>query len=118
MFQTGTDDAEMIVKAYSAIKPDNALAQFLPRLSELSQLDVCSLSERGSTLGLESFCDAWLQEACQDPSFAALQRSWVQDTYMIPSARFAAAAGVTSPLGQLIFYGKYIIHAFKTLKFY
>lgn len=95
----------MIVKAYSAVKPDNALSQFLPRLGELSQLDVCSLNERGSTAGLESFCDAWLQETCQDPSFAAFQRSWVQDTYMRASARFAASVGVTSGLGQLIFYG-------------
>lgn len=78
----------------------------MDQLHALSQVDFCQTDARASTAGLETFCDAWKQEACNDPNFNAVQRDWSYETYMRPSARFAAAAGVTSPLGMLIFYGK------------
>jgi hypothetical protein len=67
----------------------------------------CDRKSRGSTAGLEQYCVAWKNEACNpDSGFSELQRSWVYEHYMIPSARYAAQNNVVSPLGQAIFYGK------------
>ncbi|KAI9248532.1 lysozyme-like domain-containing protein [Phascolomyces articulosus] len=107
-FTTGTNDANQVIREFSEIKPSNALLSHLGRLGELSQLNSCDITQRASTVGLESFCETWKQEACnEDQLFANFQKQWTLNNYLLPSARFAAGAGVTSALGQLIFYGNY-----------
>lgn len=75
-------------------------------MSEISKLPHCDRKNRGTTVSLDGYCQAWKEEACNATTgFSQLQRSWIYQKYMIPSARYAAASGVVSPLGQAIFYG-------------
>ncbi|KAI9495185.1 lysozyme-like domain-containing protein [Zychaea mexicana] len=113
-FTTGTNDADQLIREFSEIKPENQLVSHLSRLSEISQLNSCDITQRASTAGLDSFCDSWKAEACSDDQkFASFQRQWTLNNYLIPSARFAAGAGVTSALGQLIFYDTIIQHGYQ-----
>lgn len=100
-----------MIQLYSQNNPNNRLEQFLPRCHEISSLPHCDRQSRGTTQGLEQFCTAWKEEACDaSGAFAKTQRQWVFENYMIPSARYAAQNGVTSALGQAIFYGIYLNH--------
>ncbi|EPB87619.1 hypothetical protein HMPREF1544_05603 [Mucor circinelloides 1006PhL] len=113
-FTTGTGDSETLIQLYSQNHPNNRLQQFLPRCHEISSLPHCDRQSRGTTQGLEQFCTAWKEEACDaNGEFAKTQRQWVFENYMIPSARYAAQSGVTSALGQAIFYDTIIQHGFQ-----
>ncbi|KAI8141385.1 lysozyme-like domain-containing protein [Fennellomyces sp. T-0311] len=113
-FTTGTNDADQLLREYAEFMPSNSLVPYLSRLGELSRLNSCDVSRRASTSGLETFCNAWREEACHpDLSFATFQRQWTFDNYLIPSVRFATAMGVLSPLGQLIFYDTIIQHGYQ-----
>jgi hypothetical protein len=75
-------------------------------MHEISRLPHCDRKNRGTTAGLDNYCQAWKEEACNVASgFSQLQKDWIYQTYMLPSARYAAQNGVKSPLGQAIFYG-------------
>lgn len=98
-----------MIDQYTKKNPNNQLKQYLPRIHEISQLPHCDRQSRGSTVGLEQFCAAWKAEACDiSGAFAEMQRQWVYENYMLPSARYAAQNGIESALGRAIFYGKYI----------
>ncbi|KAI7896555.1 lysozyme-like domain-containing protein [Mucor mucedo] len=113
-FTTGTGDSETLIESYTLQDPNNTLAPFLEAIHQISALPHCDRKNRGNTSSLEGFCEAWKEEAC-DPShaFSKLQRDWVYENYMIPSARYAAQSGVHSPLGQAIFYDTIIQHGFQ-----
>ncbi|KAI9264467.1 lysozyme-like domain-containing protein [Sporodiniella umbellata] len=113
-FTTGTGDAEILIKLYEKIKPNNSLSKYLPKLHEISQLPTCDRPNRGKVNGLEGFAQAWKKEACtEDQSFSKLQREWVYDNYLVPSARYAAEYGVVSALGRAIFYDTIIQHGYQ-----
>jgi hypothetical protein len=95
-----------LIDDYTKKNPNNTLKRFLPRIHEISQLPHCDRESRGSTKGLENYCSAWKAEACDTSgAFAEMQRQWVYEHYMLPSARYAAQSGVESALGRAIFYG-------------
>ncbi|KAI7899948.1 lysozyme-like domain-containing protein [Cokeromyces recurvatus] len=113
-FTTGTGDAETLIQAYTKDHPNNKLEHFLPRLHEISQLSYCDRTNRGSTKGIEGYCAAWKSEACnKNGEFAKIQRQWVYENYMLPSARYAAQNGIQSALGKAIFYDTIIQHGFQ-----
>ncbi|KAG2219348.1 hypothetical protein INT45_011256, partial [Circinella minor] len=83
-------------------------------ICEISQLNSCDIIQRASTAGLESFCESWKKEACSDDQlFAIFQKQWTLNSYLFPSARFAAGVGITSLLSQLIFYDTIIQHGYQ-----
>ncbi|KAI8984004.1 lysozyme-like domain-containing protein [Mycotypha africana] len=113
-FTTGTGDALTLIKEYSNNKPNNQLQQFVPRLEEIDHLPYCDRKSRGSVDGLQNYCRAWQEEACDASNdFAELQREWVYKNYMLPSARYAAEYGIDSPLGRAIFYDTIIQHGYQ-----
>ncbi|KAI9343367.1 lysozyme-like domain-containing protein [Pilaira anomala] len=113
-FTTGTGDAETLIESFTAKRPNNTLAPYLPQIHQISQLPHCDRKNRGNTTGLNGYCEAWLHEACDEKSgFSELQKEWVYKNYMIPSARYAAQSGVYSPLGQAIFYDVIIQHGYQ-----
>ncbi|CAO3651648.1 unnamed protein product [Mucor hiemalis] len=113
-FTTGTGDAETLIQSFAKKNVSNQLNEFLPTINKISSLPHCDRQHRGDTSGLERFCEAWKQEACDPHSgFSELQRDWVYKNYMIPSARYAAQSGVHSPIGQAIFYDTIIQHGFQ-----
>ncbi|KAI8881049.1 glycoside hydrolase family 46 protein [Backusella circina FSU 941] len=113
-FTTGTGDAETLIKDYNNISPGNSLEHYTSQLATLSALPHCDRDSRGSTAGLDGYCDAWKSEACNtNHQFSDLQREWVYQNYMLPSARYAAQSGVHSELGKAIFYDTIIQHGYQ-----
>jgi hypothetical protein len=96
-----------LIQDYKQVSPGNSLEKYLDQLATISALPQCDRDSRGSTQGLDGYCDSWKSEACNtNHKFSDLQREWVYQNYMLPSARYAAQNDVQSELGKAIFYGK------------
>ncbi|KAI8356681.1 lysozyme-like domain-containing protein [Blakeslea trispora] len=113
-FTTATGDAEIVIQKYALKSPINLLLPYLPRIKQIGLLPHCDRQSRGTVLGLFNYCAAWKHEACRSNSkFAKMQIDWVYKNYMLPSTRYAAQNGVTSPLGRAIFYDTIIQHGYQ-----
>jgi chitosanase len=100
-FTSATGDLLLMVRRYSAAKPDNVLAPYLPTLEAVNGTD--------SVKGLGGFADAWA-EAAEDPDFRELQDQLVDELYFDPAMTMAADLGIETPLGQLIIWDTMIQH--------
>jgi chitosanase len=102
-FTTATGDLLKLVKDYTAQKPDNELAKFIPRLWEIFQ-DKSDTQE-----GLEGFSQAW-KTASQDPDFRRVQDEVVDELYYQPSVTYSNQLGLRTVLARAAIYDTIIQH--------
>ncbi|MEU1628629.1 chitosanase [Streptomyces sp. NPDC020096] len=100
-FCSGTGDMLQLVEAYTANKPDNALAAFLPALRKVNGTD--------SHAGLgQGFVNAW-RAAAADPDFQQAQNDERDRIYFNPAVQQAKQDGLGA-LGQFIYYDAIVMH--------
>ncbi|MEU0137531.1 chitosanase [Streptomyces sp. NPDC006296] len=102
-FCSGTGDMLEVVERYTARRPGNALAGFLPALRAV----VGSDAHEG--LG-DAFTAAWAK-AADDPAFRSAQDAERDASYFDPAVRRAEADGLGA-LGQYIYYDAWVMHGY------
>jgi chitosanase len=100
-FCSGTGDMLKLVEKYTATKPANSLAVFLPALRAVNG----SASHDG--LG-DAFVAAWKQAAA-DPVFQQSQEELRDEVYFKPAIALAKTDGL-STLGQFMYYDAAVMH--------
>ena len=100
-FTSATGDLLLLVRRYTEMKPDNALAPYIPALEAVEGSD--------SEEGLDGFVDAWA-EAAADPDQRRLQDDVVDELYFTPAMTLADEVGIETPLGQAIMWDTMIQH--------
>lgn len=100
-FCSGTGDMLELVQAYTAAKPGNVLARYLPALKKVNGTS--------SHTGLgDAFVSAW-KTAAQDPAFQAAQNGERDRVYFNPAVKQAMADGLRA-LGQFVYYDAIVMH--------
>lgn len=100
-FCSGTGDMLELVKAYTATKPSNPLAKYLPALEKVNGTD--------SHAGLGSrFVAAW-HAAAKDAVFQKAQDTERDRVYFTPAVTRAKKDGLRA-LGQFIYYDAIVMH--------
>ncbi|VVE30357.1 chitosanase [Pandoraea anhela] len=102
-FTSGTDDLLQVVQEYTARKPGNALAPYLPALRAVNGTD--------STAGLGGFPEAW-RAAATDPEMIAAQDAVNDQLYRVPSRKLANRLGLVLPLSRAALYEAGIQHGY------
>ncbi|MFB7907054.1 chitosanase [Kitasatospora sp. NPDC056076] len=104
-FTTNDGDALKVVRAYTAVAPDNPLARFIPELERLAA------AGSGDTGGLPEadYIAAW-QQAAQDPAFRQVQDDQVDQRYFTPAMDQADRLGLTTALARAELYDASIQH--------
>ncbi len=106
-FCSGTGDMLELVEAYTAARPGNVLAPYLPALRRVDGTD--------SHAGLDpTFTRDW-RTAAADPAFRAAQESERDRLYFDPSVRDAKADGVRA-LGQFAYYDAAVMHGYSGMR--
>ncbi|MFI1990810.1 chitosanase [Actinoplanes sp. NPDC020271] len=106
-FCSGTGDMLELVEAYTATKPSNVLAKYLPALRGVNGTD--------SHSGLDpNFTKDW-RTAAADPVFRAAQESERDRVYFNPSVRDGKADGVRA-LGQFAYYDAAVVHGYEGMR--
>ena len=100
-FCSGTGDMLELVEAYTATRPANVLAGYLPALRAVDDLD-------------PSFVRAW-KTAAADPVFRAAQEAERDRVYFNPSVRAGKADGVRA-LGQFAYYDAAVMHGYEGMR--
>lgn len=111
-FCTGTGDFLEVVERYTAAKPTNALAKYLPRLREIAAefADGGYADPVGDVDGLDGIAAAWKSAATNDSAFRAAQDAEVDATYYTPAMNRAKTLGLTTPLAKGQLYDAIIQH--------
>jgi chitosanase len=91
-----------IVEGYSAKRPDNELAGYIPRLRELNQTVIHEVT------GMPGFVEAW-QRAANDPLMQRTQDEAVDKTFN-PAMLTAEVLGLNTALGKLCIYDAMVQH--------
>ncbi|MFF3008346.1 chitosanase [Kitasatospora sp. NPDC057940] len=104
-FTTNDGDALKVVRAYTAVSPDNPLARFIPELERLAA------AGSGDTSGLpeSDYVAAWKQ-AAQDAAFRQVQDDQVDQRYFTPAMNQADQLGLTTALARAELYDASIQH--------
>jgi chitosanase len=106
-FCSGTGDMLELVEAYTATKPSNVLAKYLPALR--------SVNGTSSHAGLDpDFTRDW-RTAAADPVFQAAQESERDRVYFNPSVRDGKSDGVRA-LGQFAYYDASVVHGYEGMR--
>jgi chitosanase len=106
-FCSGTGDMLELVEAYTATKPSNVLAKYLPALRDVNGTD--------SHAGLDpNFTRDWAT-AASDSVFQAAQESERDRVYFNPSVRDGKADGVRA-LGQFAYYDASVMHGYEGMR--
>lgn len=106
-FCSGTGDMLELVEAYTATKPSNVLAKYLPALRNVNGTD--------SHSGLDpNFTRDW-KTAAADSVFQAAQESERDRVYFNPSVRDGKADGVRA-LGQFAYYDASVVHGYEGMR--
>jgi chitosanase len=106
-FCSGTGDMLELVEAYTATKPSNVLAKYLPALR--------SVNGTSSHAGLDpNFTRDW-KTAAADPVFQAAQESERDRVYFNPSVRDGKSDGVRA-LGQFAYYDASVVHGYEGMR--
>ncbi|GIJ46843.1 hypothetical protein Val02_37290 [Virgisporangium aliadipatigenens] len=100
-FCSGTGDMLDVVNRYTARKPGNVLAGYLPALRAVNGTD--------SHAGLDPNYPADWRTAAQDPVFRATQDEVRDEVYFDPAVRQAKADGLRA-LGQFAYYDAIVMH--------
>jgi chitosanase len=102
-FTTKSGDGYDVIRRYTAAKPGNPLARYLPRLEVLAR------EESGSTEGLDGFIEAVRQEAA-DPQFRVAQDALQDELYYQRSAKSSDALGLRTALARTAIYDTSLMH--------
>ena len=106
-FCSGTGDMLELVEAYTAAKPSNVLAKYLPALR--------SVNGTASHAGLDpNFTRDW-RTAAADPVFQAAQETERDRVYFNPSVRDGKSDGVRA-LGQFAYYDAAVVHGYSGMR--
>ncbi|BCJ53689.1 hypothetical protein Asp14428_51640 [Actinoplanes sp. NBRC 14428] len=106
-FCSGTGDMLELVEAYTATKPGNVLAKYLPALRSVNGTD--------SHAGLDpNFTRDW-RTAAGDATFQAAQESERDRVYFNPSVRDGKNDGVRA-LGQFAYYDAAVMHGYEGMR--
>ncbi len=100
-FCSGTGDMLQLVESYTAHKPGNVLAPFLPALRKVNGSD----SHAGLGAG---FVQAW-RSAAADPLFQQAQNDERDRIYFDPAVQQAKKDGLRA-LGQFVYYDAIVMH--------
>jgi len=100
-FCSGTGDMLELVQKYTAAKPGNALAAYLPALKQVNG------TESHAGLG-DAFVAAW-KVASLDPAFQQAQEDLRDAMYFKPAVAMAKADGL-NVLGQFAYYDAAVMH--------
>ncbi|KAH9425106.1 hypothetical protein DERP_011834 [Dermatophagoides pteronyssinus] len=101
-FCTGCGDALNVIIHYTAYKPNNPLAKFIPILKRLS-------IGNGNINQLNGYCEAWKQ-ASNDYLFRQFQ-DYINDLlYYVPAMNGAKRMNITTALGKCSLYDTIIQH--------
>ncbi|MEU7912426.1 chitosanase [Microbispora bryophytorum] len=101
-FCSGTGDMLDLVELYTARRPGNVLAKYLPALRKVNGTD----SHRG--LG-PHFLKDW-RAAAADPVFRQAQNDERDRVYFDPAVAQARADGLLRALGQFVYYDAMVMH--------
>ncbi|CAG2119037.1 unnamed protein product, partial [Medioppia subpectinata] len=102
-FCTGTGDAVIVVRKYTAKKPNNPLAKYLKEMERLAK------EESDDTSKLGGYVNAW-KEAAKDSVFRKIQDEVSDDLYYKPAMALAKKYGVKTPLAECALYDCIIQH--------
>ncbi|GIE34008.1 hypothetical protein Ait01nite_070530 [Actinoplanes italicus] len=106
-FCSGTGDMLELVETYTATKPSNVLAKYLPALR--------SVNGTSSHAGLDpNFTRDW-KTAAADPVFQAAQEAERDRVYFNPSVRDGKSDGVRA-LGQFAYYDASVVHGYEGMR--
>ncbi|BCJ47123.1 chitosanase [Actinoplanes ianthinogenes] len=106
-FCSGTGDMLELIEAYTATKPSNVLAKYLPALRRVNGTD--------SHSGLDpNFTRDW-RRAAADPVFQAAQEAERDRVYFNPSVRDGKSDGVRA-LGQFAYYDAAVMHGYDGMR--
>ena len=106
-FCSGTGDMLELVEGYTATKPGNVLAKYLPALR--------AVDGTSSHAGLDpDFTRDW-RSAAADPVFQRAQESVRDRLYFNPSVRDGKADGVRA-LGQFAYYDAAVMHGYSGMR--
>ena len=106
-FCSGTGDMLELVEAYTATKPGNILAKYLPALRAVNNTD--------SHAGLDpNFTKDW-KTAAADTVFQAAQNAERDRVYFNPSVADGKSDGVRA-LGQFIYYDASVMHGYEGMR--
>ncbi len=105
-FTTGTTDANIVIKKYTKLVPDNPLAKYVP---ELNRLDKADDDEKDSIDNLNGFEDAWA-EAAGDEGFCRVQDAVNDELYLQPSQDLADEYNLNFALSRAALYDACIQH--------
>lgn len=104
-FTTGTGDWFQVVKAYTALRPSNPLAAYLPRLAQLA----ASTTPNADTTGLDGMAAA-TASAGSDPLMQQTQDAFVDSLIFNPALQLAGNLGIRSALGVAVMYDAILTH--------
>lgn len=104
-FTTGTGDWYLVVKAYTALKPGNPLATYLPRLAQLASGPM----PNADTTGLDGMIAATAAVG-SDPVMQSVQDGFVDSLIYNPALQIAQQVGVTSALSVADIYDGVLTH--------
>lgn len=104
-FTTGTGDWYQVVKAYTAAKPGNPLAAYLPQLATLA----AGPMPNPNTTGLDGMIAA-TQTAGADPVMQTIQDGFVDSLIYNPALAIAQQTGATSALTVAALYDGVLMH--------
>lgn len=91
-----------VIKKHQSRRPDTKLARFLPVLPPHGA--------GTDALALDGFADIWRAEITEGSSLRAACDEVADHLYFEPALAAAERAGVTTPVGVLIFYDTYLQH--------
>jgi chitosanase len=106
-FCSGTHDMLELVERYTATKPDNLLARYLPALR--------AVDGTASHAGLDPDYPRDWRTAAADPVFRAAQEAERDRVYFNPSVRDAKNDGVRA-LGQFAYYDAAVMHGYSGMR--
>jgi chitosanase len=106
-FCSGTGDMIELVREYTARKPGNVLAKYLPALA--------NVDGSASHAGLDPNYPADWRTAATDSVFQKAQEDERDRVYFNPSVTLAKADGVRA-LGQFAYYDAAVVHGFDGMK--
>ena len=102
-FTTATGDGFEVIKEYTARRPHNPLARYLPRLARLAA------QASADVRGLQGFEQA-VARAARDPIFRKVQDNVMNQLYYAPSVAYSNELGLKTPLARAVLYDTVVMH--------
>jgi chitosanase len=99
-FCTYNSEVAQVIGRYAELVPDTELKRYLPELPPVSD-------GRGRLAG---FAASWRKEVQRSDKLGVACDQEADELYLLPALKAAAGAGVSTPIGQAIFYDTWLQH--------